>query len=611
MLAHLRSFRPSFRSTPQGTHMNKTADRVAEEVIQMPEPQLQRTGADFGEDSGCRNPQAPPVCLQTQRVEASDTEQMVAPPIVHEMLRSSGQPLDPVTRAFMEPRFGHNFADVRVHSDTQAAEAARELNALAYTVGRDVVFNAGQYTPGTSAGRRLIAHELTHVVQQSLGGSSAPTLAPGSQMEHEADSVSQSLMSGRRALPVALKSGIGVARTPQTKDLTKLSDAQLQAEYSRVGVWLSKHTMIELEYGETEEYLEAIENEVRRRESGFPQESLGIRSGGFTANAAIQSYDATVRVNDYVKPAEDLATKVFEDYKSGKISHLQAREMASQARNELLAATRQKLSPGGKAFSEAIKEEGKTLPELVTKYSESALKKNPELSAKYGLKTLDKTSPLFEAAKYETAMREVGESALASEEIIKAAGRTGKTITVLAKFTKVAGPIGTAIGVGISGYEVITAPEGEKLDVFGRETSGLAGGTLGSIGGGLVAGWTASLLCGPGAPVCAIVVSLVVVGGAAYAGSVAGEQAYGALPSALETIGRIQLSCVETCKKLPWCLARLLPAGMQRRRRSLMINVQSSHRIGIWRFSHAPARDRVSRVISNLDSMSLPSDQEL
>src|SRR5512135_890937 len=91
-----------------------------------------------------------------------------APPIVHEVLRSSGQPLDAATRAFMEPRFGHDFSGVRVHSDAQAAESAHAVNALAYTVGQDVVFGASRYAPKTHEGAHLLAHELTHVVQQGV-----------------------------------------------------------------------------------------------------------------------------------------------------------------------------------------------------------------------------------------------------------------------------------------------------------------------------------------------------------------------------------------------------------------------------------------------------------
>ena len=88
------------------------------------------------------------------------------PTIVHEVLRSPGQPLDPGTRAFMEPRFGHNFGKVRVHKDARASESAKAVNALAYTVGSDLVFDPLFYRPGTDAGRALLAHELTHVVQQ-------------------------------------------------------------------------------------------------------------------------------------------------------------------------------------------------------------------------------------------------------------------------------------------------------------------------------------------------------------------------------------------------------------------------------------------------------------
>jgi hypothetical protein len=82
------------------------------------------------------------------------------------VLNAPGSPLDAQTRAFMEPRFGHDFSKVRVHTDAKAAESARGVNALAYTVGHDIAFGAGQYAPQTLPGRRLLAHELTHVAQQ-------------------------------------------------------------------------------------------------------------------------------------------------------------------------------------------------------------------------------------------------------------------------------------------------------------------------------------------------------------------------------------------------------------------------------------------------------------
>jgi hypothetical protein len=92
---------------------------------------------------------------------------MEAPPLVHDVLASSGRPLDSATRAFFEPRLGHDFSRVRVHTDSAAGQSARDMDAHAYTVGSHIVFGAGRFSPESREGRRLIAHELTHVVQQS------------------------------------------------------------------------------------------------------------------------------------------------------------------------------------------------------------------------------------------------------------------------------------------------------------------------------------------------------------------------------------------------------------------------------------------------------------
>jgi hypothetical protein len=89
-----------------------------------------------------------------------------APPVVHEALTETGRPLDAGTRAFMEPQFGHDFSGVRVHTGSLAEESARAVGARAYTVGRDIVFAGGEHAPESPTGRRLLAHELSHVVQQ-------------------------------------------------------------------------------------------------------------------------------------------------------------------------------------------------------------------------------------------------------------------------------------------------------------------------------------------------------------------------------------------------------------------------------------------------------------
>jgi hypothetical protein len=129
-------------STPDDPY-EREADRVAEEVT--------------------RSPAAGVLRAPTTRTPPPGGE---IPPSVRAVLRLPAQPLDAVARAFFEARLGHDFGRVRVHTGAQAAQSARAVDALAYTVGRDVVFGAGQYAPGTPTGDRLLAHELSHVVQQ-------------------------------------------------------------------------------------------------------------------------------------------------------------------------------------------------------------------------------------------------------------------------------------------------------------------------------------------------------------------------------------------------------------------------------------------------------------
>jgi hypothetical protein len=123
-------------------------------------------------------------------------------PIVGRALRSAGRFLSPAVRASLEGRFGHDFGDVRVHADAAAAESAAVLGARAYTVGRDVVFGAGLYAPATARGRALLAHELTHVVQQSRGTGS---VGGDEGAEAEADRNARAVTAGR-----ACSVGIGV-----------------------------------------------------------------------------------------------------------------------------------------------------------------------------------------------------------------------------------------------------------------------------------------------------------------------------------------------------------------------------------------------------------------
>ena len=135
--------------------LEREADRVADQVLAAPAhpsvgnaaPKIQRDARD------------------------SDAAAQDAPASVDRALASSCRPLDAPLRHDMEQRFGHDFSRVRVHADSAAQQSARDVNAKAYTVGQDIAFGAGQFAPATQAGQRLLAHELTHVVQQSgLGG---------------------------------------------------------------------------------------------------------------------------------------------------------------------------------------------------------------------------------------------------------------------------------------------------------------------------------------------------------------------------------------------------------------------------------------------------------
>jgi hypothetical protein len=134
----------------------------------------------------------------------------MAPPIVHEVLRSPGQPLDGGTRGLMESRFGQDFSQVRVHTDRQAATSAQSVEARAYTVGSDLVFSPGQYHPETSEGRQLLAHELAHTLQQARPTQSLPGPIPlfdqtpaGWNAETEANQLAAGVLTSPLRQPAA------------------------------------------------------------------------------------------------------------------------------------------------------------------------------------------------------------------------------------------------------------------------------------------------------------------------------------------------------------------------------------------------------------------------
>lgn len=208
------TIQPKLKIGEPNDKYEQEADRVAEQVMRMPESQVQRQVKSMGEEFLQTEPrgtalqrisaeeeeemvQTKPVAdiiqrkcaaceeeekLQRQEMEEEEEETLqtkhesggvpaVTPSLQSGInrLREGGAYLPKSTRAFMEPRFGHDFTDVKIHTNPQAADLAQKVNARAFTVGHDIFFNQGEFRPNTSSGKQLLAHELTHVVQQNSG----------------------------------------------------------------------------------------------------------------------------------------------------------------------------------------------------------------------------------------------------------------------------------------------------------------------------------------------------------------------------------------------------------------------------------------------------------
>jgi hypothetical protein len=136
--------------------------------------------------------------LQRRSVTGETAPPVPVPPVVDDVVSSPGHPLDPATRVAMELSFGHDFSKVRVHSDERAGDSAVALDADAYTVGDHIAFAPGRFKPDSAPGRALIAHELTHVVQQSGTRGDAVTVGEShATHEHEAQSSARAAAEGR------------------------------------------------------------------------------------------------------------------------------------------------------------------------------------------------------------------------------------------------------------------------------------------------------------------------------------------------------------------------------------------------------------------------------
>jgi hypothetical protein len=212
--------------------LEREADRVASGILRMPGERLGSAASVSAQHCAGRCAGATPA---------------FAPPIVDEVLRSPGQPLDSETRAFMEPRFGQDFSQVRLHTDEKAGQSARAVNALAYSAEHHLVFGANQYSPTSSSSRQLIAHELAHFVQQR--SASSPVLrrqpAPAIELPTREETSAKAQYQGHEGDDLAVKllelADQGVRNSASYKDAIRTS-GPIEKRY----VYRNSYTLVRL-----------------------------------------------------------------------------------------------------------------------------------------------------------------------------------------------------------------------------------------------------------------------------------------------------------------------------------------------------------------------------
>ena len=214
------------------------ADTAADRVMGMADPEVVRSTGPAALQRKCAacEEEEKPVRRKTA---GGDMAGEAAPPEVGQVLSTPGRALDPATHEFMASRFGTDFSDVRIHTDARAARSAEAVGARAYTVGNNVVFGAGQYDPAGEGGRRLLAHELAHVVQQDA----APAVRRFGSEEHikvgEHTSPGQTIDLGPEVGKVSFGEMIALGDYFESVSqiLSEAGDALFGAQVVKVALW--------------------------------------------------------------------------------------------------------------------------------------------------------------------------------------------------------------------------------------------------------------------------------------------------------------------------------------------------------------------------------------
>lgn len=312
------------------------ADRVAERIMRMPHVQTSHRSNSMQHKCACGG-----TCHKCQAQADHDhetapttpanpvnVEKTEVPSIVHEVLRSSGQPLDTATRAFMEPRFNFDFSQVRIHADGKAAESAKAVNASAYTVGQHVVLRSGQSAISDLPGRYLLAHELAHVVQQSKGSGAPPPMSPSAAHEQDARDVTVALAAGSPHLRVACNTGIGLARN----EPGNTPEEAIKEEIKKV-----QREMV----GEIEVGLDLMQEKGHERTLVREVRTKANRRQPRRRNPAIPRGDGSMRIPPAEDVKKDLQKLGEEGHKiAARIEELQKRQAALEQARQAAAANK-------------------------------------------------------------------------------------------------------------------------------------------------------------------------------------------------------------------------------------------------------------------------------
>src|SRR5438552_5314797 len=217
---------------------------ITPENRQSPAPRRDEAGSEGAEAlmHGRTDALTPAAVMHLQKTAGNATvsaalEEQEPAPVKDVVGSGGGTPLDRETRGFMESRLGADFSDVRVHTDARASESAQSVQAHAYTVGSDVVFQSGKYAPESDSGKRMLAHELTHVVQQRSGpvdgtpaGGGIRISNPADRFEQAAESSADRVMSSNSVVSPATGVAAGVQRQSDEEEELQGSFVQRQAD---------------------------------------------------------------------------------------------------------------------------------------------------------------------------------------------------------------------------------------------------------------------------------------------------------------------------------------------------------------------------------------------